>query len=254
MKPTIKKNSLTLCVFICITSYSYAQFVRDYSINIFKEYSPKRLVEYSLHFILNENYNYEIYMIDYNHAIRIIYPFSAGSYEINNDTLLFTDSYTHCQLVYQLDSSASLIPIKTFLCMKELVFKDYSIIAQISNDVSDTIFIEKIANDFSISNIQNHHFEEGMYEYDFFHDSKFELYLNSDKNYMLRFKIEEVNFLSSKLKINLLFSSGKWERKGNILLLWDTNLEHQFYGLVRKDGIELLFFQLNDFVFKRQLY
>ena len=247
------KKKIIFCILICFTSYSYAQLVRYYSIDLPKYSSSENLSEYSLGFKLDENRNYEIYIQNYNTAIIMNYPISDGNYEIKNDTLILTDSYTQNQLLYKLDSS-SVTPIKTYPFMKEIVFKDYYKIANIPKSINEKISIEKIVSDFETKNIQNNHLEEGIYADGIYFDIGFELKLKSDKKYEFNFKAKENDMLFSKLELYLIFSIGTWERKGNILLLWDTNFEHQFYGLIREDGIELLLFRWQDVIFRKDFY
>jgi hypothetical protein len=178
---------------------------------------------------------------------------SEGNYEVKNDTIAFTDPYTHHQLLYRLDST-SLNPVKTYPFMEEIIFKDYYKVCRIENsNIGEEIPVEKIVSNFEKTNTQNNHFEEGTYKYESFFGTRFELNLNSDKTYEFNFKEKEIYPLSldNQLVLYLVFSTGTWERKGEILMLWDTTLQHQFYGLIREDGIELLFFRWENVVFKR---
>jgi len=246
------KKKLILCVLICITSYSYAQFIRDYSIVLPNYSSAKTISGYSLHFVLSGDSSYRVGITDYNQEIIISIPVSDGNYEIKNDTILLTDSYTHYQLLYQLDST-SLYPIKTYPFMKEMVLKDYYKFTQISKHDYEEISIEKIVNDFEIKHNKDYDFEEGIYVYDIW-GPRFELRLKSNKMFEFSYKEEDMSPLYSKLELYLIFFTGTWERKGNVLLLWNTNLEHQFYGLIREDGIKLLFFRWLDMIFTRKYW
>jgi len=247
------KKILILCILISWVLHSYPQLIRLYSIDLPKYSSSESLSEFSLSFSLDMNGNYDISMRNYNPSIIMDYPISDGNYDIRNDTLILTDSYTHNQLFYKLDSS-SVTPLKTYPFMKEIVFKDYYKIANITKNVNEDISIEKIISDFETKNNQNNPFEEGIYTDKGFLDSRYELKLSNDKKYVFSFKEEELYPLSRKLQLHLIFSAGTWEREGNVLLLWDTNFEHHFYGLIREDGIELLFFRWEDVVFKKKLY
>ena len=92
----------------------------------------------------------------------------------------------------------------------------------------------------------------GLYQYGYFFNVK----LDIDNKYEFSFKVWEDSLKcgSSEPYYYLIISTGTWDRQGNILTLWDTNLQHKFYGLIRKDGsIELLFFRwVEDMVFKKR--
>jgi hypothetical protein len=157
---------------------------------------------------------------------------------------------------YQFDSSC-IKPINTFPFLKDFVFKmgigfcfpeeEEHIIAENSTEI--------IAKDYEEANIDHYHFEAGIYKYLLPDSARFEIELNEDKKYELRCKEEFKSYFPEYifLKMDYLFSLGTWERKGNVLYLWDTNLEHQFYGLIRENGIELLFNrEWKDLVFKKE--
>jgi len=181
----------------------------------------------------------------------LYYYISNGSYKIKNDTLLLTDSYTHHQMAYKFDSVYA-DPVKTFPFMMEYTFTDFGkmydyyydwVKCDLSNEFSIPVEIEKRISDFKKENTQENPLEQGKYFWGPY-EIKF-----TDERYTLNLNLNVHN--SSKLE--LLFFTGKWEREGNILTLWDTNFDHQFYGLIREDGIDLLIFAIFDtLVFKRE--
>jgi hypothetical protein len=187
---------------------------------------------------------------DYS-IVYMTYPLSFGKYEIKNDTMVLTDSYNHAQLLFQLDSG--LTPIKAYPFMKEMAFKDYYKVCNMRNEsYGEEIVVEKKIRDFEKTQVQNTPCDEGIYKHEIFNGTRFELILKSNGKYEFNFKEEDIiNFIFSTLNLYLVISGGTWERKGNILMLWDTILQHQFYGLIREDGIELLFFRWDNVVFKR---
>jgi hypothetical protein len=237
-----------------IKSNSDTLFDRAYSIGLLKHSSSEEFSDYSLYFSLCKNGNYEISVSEkYNNTFIIGFSISDGIYEIINDTLIFTDSFTHHQLLYLIDSIC-LRPIITFPFMKEIVFRDYSNYCHIEkNSIYKKNTIEKIISDFEETNIQINHFEEGNYRYDML-GIRFELKLKEDNNYEFNFKVMDNQLFSSKAELYLVFSTGTWERNGNILTLWDTNLQHQFYGLIWENGIEFLMLRVKDLILERKWY
>jgi len=243
------KKFLILWFLICMASYSYAQLNRSYII------APRPL-EYTLKFFFGKDGYYAMSLGDMTSwSARVNCYFSIGNYEIKNDSIILTDSYTHHQMLMQLDSPY-LKPIITYPFMKDITFKDgFPVSEYWQVNIDKEITIEKKISDFDKTNVQYNHLEEGIYKYGVFGGLRFELQLNSDKTYEFNFKEEEIVYpLNREITWYLIFSTGTWERKGNILTLWDANFQHQFYGLIREDGIELLFFRWDDVVFAKKLY
>ena len=226
---------------------------RFYPIDLMKYYYPKEFSGYYFYLFLYADGNYRVELekkSDYD-VIFKGYTISIGRYEVKNDTILLTDSYTRCKMSFQLDSC--LIPIKTYSFMKEIVYKNYYICGKMEKNNLVEIIAEKLASDFEAESTKNNPFTEGFYRYEFYRGERFEIKLDKDNKYEFCFKAFEESFLSSKLDLYLVISTGTWERQGNILTLWDTNLQHKFYGLIRKDGtIEFLFFRWTvDMIFKK---
>lgn len=226
----------------------YSSVVRHYSIDLSKYYPSKDVSGYYFSLSLCDDGSYNMDLSGW-WEVSLIYFTSDGSYEIKNDTLILIDSYSHHSLLFNIDSTL-LTPIKAYPFMSEIEFKEYSKAGSIMKKVYEDVSIEKLVNDFVTKNIQENYFEEGIYAYDA--ATRFELNLKKDKKYQFCLKSETLNPLSYKLNFNLIFSTGTWERKGNLLLLWDTNLEHQFYGLIHEDGIQLLILRCQDDIFKRK--
>jgi len=235
---------------------SYTQLNRFYSVGLSGHFSSKKESTYNLYFSLCKDGNYDIHLERSPLGDVIIggYTLSIGKYVVKNNTIFLTDSYTRCKMSFQLGSS-SLKPLKTFPFMQEIAFKDYFVCARSEPfyKMKETT-AEKLVSDFETKNIQNNPFKEGLYKCKFYGDEWFYIILKDESNnYELGFKTLGEFPYSNKLDICLTISTGTWERKGNILTLWDTNLQHTFYGLIRKDGsIELLFFRwMEDMVFKK---
>jgi hypothetical protein len=231
---------------------------------------------FSLDFFVCENSEYEMRLTrnstskgyyDENtgasigHSDEIYYYISYGKYEINNDTLLLTDSYTHHQMVFKFDNTYAELfgkenmyvePIKAFPFLMDKIFTDweqqhdahYEVeCGEMFNEVS--IEINKRISDFKKESAIEYLLEKGNYYW-----GSYEITLTGNERYELRLNLNK--FDNSKL--NLLLFSGTWKRDGNILILWDTNFEHQFYGLIWEDGIELLLFAIYDSpIFKREI-
>jgi hypothetical protein len=234
-----------------ITSHSYNLLSRFYSIDFPKSSSSNSSIgcSFSLHLCKNGNYYIDLMYGDYE--VHTIYPLSFGKYDIINDTVVLTDSYYKYQLLFQLDSC--LIPIQTYPFMKELVYKDYYKVCNLGGEKhKEEIPIEKKIKDFKTANIhQCNRFEENIYRYVSF-GTRCELKLFFDNEYKLNFAVNSMSLFPSSMDLHLILSTGTWERNGNILTLWDTNLQHNFYGLIREDGIELLFFRwVDDMIFKK---
>jgi hypothetical protein len=251
---------------MCTISLLYAQLLRHYHISLPKYIRTNDYCDLVL--VLNKNGSFTYSLSNNSWENFIDYYTLEGNYEIKNDNIVFTDVYTHLQLFYKLDSclksvnyrrlyqpdSSCIKPVKTFPFMKDIVFKDYLALGCIveKNHIIKECPAKKIARGYKKANSKNSYFEDGIYTYQLSEESRLEIALNEDKKYELRCK-EEFRLFSEEM--NLLFSFGTWERKGNVLYLWDANLEHQFYGLIREDGIEVLFCRWwKDLIFKKQLH
>jgi len=268
-------KKIILFFFIFISLCSYAQLPKYYSVTLSEDslYSEQKR-SFVLDFFLCENSEYEMRLTEnttsrgyydentgasIGHSEEIYYYISYGKYEINNDTLLLTDLYTHHKMVYKFDNSYAKIfgvdnvyiePIKTFPFLINKIFTDWEQLYHIHYEVEcDEMFdgipieIEERISDFIKEGTQENSLEKGQYSFGtwnikLFDDEKYEVSL-------------ELNLFDSKL--DLLLFIGTWKREENILMLWDTNLEHQFYGLILEDGIELLLFYIyNSAIFKKE--
>jgi hypothetical protein len=216
---------------------------------------------------LCEDGYYRLGWCDDSDAFTMGYPLSEGYYEIINDTIILNDVDTDLKLIYLFDTccikrkityypfyyevilDSCIKPLKTYPFMKDVTFNDYY--KRNCNYNSYTIAeipVAKVISDSKKLNSKENQFEEGVYKY-FMPGSRLEIQLKDDKKYALCF----INEQERSHRLQLDISSGTWNREGNIIKLWDTNLEHQFYGLVREDGIVLLLSRWwNDCVFKRE--
>lgn len=253
---------------MCTTSLVYAQLLRHYYISLPKYTRTNDYCNLVFSLCKNGSFTYNLNNDDMSEFMMDYYT-SKGNYEIKNNIVVFTDFYTHLQLQYQLDTciksvnlrmlyhpdSSCLKPVKTFPFMKDIVLKDYH--ATCFNFLETKHIIKEcpakiVAKNYKKTKTKNFHFEDGNYRYYLSENIRLEIELNENKKYEIRCK-EEYRLFSEEM--NLLFSFGIWQRKGNILMLWDTNLEHQFYGLIREDGIEVLFCRWwKDLVFKKEWY
>ena len=256
------KQKIIICALICFASCSYAQLVKSYSETIATEFTDhsttKYIIEFSLcedgkyELLLNDTYSSKLWNYDPTWPISgdddiIYYGISEGKYEIRNDTLFFTDSDTHHQIVYTLDHFY-MKPVKTFPFLQNIIFtdeqKDYTYYSydcyRFSNDVP-------IKNEKRIKKHKKENTQKYLLETNRYNCGALTIDLNKDAKF-------EISFISdlSESKIDLLLFSGIWSRKGNILTLWDTNFEHQFYGLIYEDGVELLLNRWwKDLIFKK---
>jgi len=265
------KKILILLVQLFITFFSYAQFSRFYLIELPKYSSPNKSSNYNLYFSLCKDGSYAVHIEEnpYFDMILTGFTISVGKYEIKKNTLVLIDSYTGCKMLFQIVNSfpdslfssptkpvSLLKPYKTFSFMKNLVF-DVSTPCgngELWYKMKEAT-AEKIVYNFKIKNIKNNSFKEGLYRFEYMHGEKFEIMLDKDNKYVFSIKFWK-NFqfsVKEELDLYLVISSGTWERNGNIITLWDTNLQHKFYGLIREDGIEFLFFRwVEDMIFKKQ--
>ena len=238
-----------------------AKLDRFYWLKLPKYYSSKSFSEFSLLFFLDKDGNYEINLEENHYSdVQIMgYTISAGKYEIKDKIIYLTDSYTGCKMLFQLDG-LGLKPLKTYPFMKKLFYNEYYVCGGIdkNNRFKETT-AEKLVSDFKKKNIKTHPFTEGVYRFEYFSGNRFETTLNKDGKYEFCFKYLGKSQSSHKIyrsyfpELYLVISAGTWERKGNILVLWDTNLQHKFYGLIREDGnIEFLFFRwVDDMIYKK---
>ena len=171
---------------------------------------------------------------------------SIGKYEINNNFLILTDSYTHHQFVYQLDNS-NLYPIKTypFLMEKYLIDNGEKRSLEDEDYRENEIPAKKTISDLMKKKLQK--IIEGRY---FFW--KFQLELKRGNQFVLFFNKDSLGNLDKQEELNLIFFTGKWKQKGNILILSDTNFQHTFYGLIQENGIEIFIFPMKDVVFEKK--
>jgi hypothetical protein len=257
---------IIFCILHCIIACSYAQLEKYYSVNI-KEFEDNYDRSYNGHsydlkISLCKDGNYEIWLVStslsglyfddddmISDEIVFYYYISDGGYEIKNDTLFLTDSYTHYQMVYKFDTTC-VYPVKTFPFLKNKIFSDISQIyyspPKCSEVFEEITSIEEKVSEFRETNIQENLLTKGSYWFHY----KYEIKLSEDNKYELILGNLDIDYFT----FDLLLFSGTWKRDGNILYLWDTNFEHQFYGLIRKDGIEFLFNRWwNDWVLKKNL-
>jgi len=242
----MSKKKYIFCVLVSIISCSFAQPVKYYSINIAKDF--KGLYYYNLDISLCEDDRYNIYLISDNScsigSVMWHYYISEGIYKIKNDTLILTDLYTNHKVIYKFDNPY-LYPVKTFPFMMDKVFIDYGqIFSAMCKNIRNDFLTEEKVSAFKRENSQENPLEKGIYWF-----SKWTIELSDNEKYELRLQ----NLHLDDSTFDLLLFTGTWRRDGNILLLWDTNFEHQFYGLIREDGIELLGFSFfDDPVFKKE--
>jgi len=285
------KKILIIFALINIITFSFAQQSWHHSIDLPNSSSPKRMSSYTLYFSLCEDGNYDIHLEPHPNYDSITGSYmvymtgvtlSMGKYEEKNNMLYLTDSYTGCKMLFQLVGSfkdsltfppvkvkSNVKPLQTFPFMKDLKYDSYIGCGSRAPwyEMKETT-VEKIVKEFEANNTINHPlmdkllasgaFIDGVYKFvpSFFCSGRFEAKLDKDKKYEFSFKAREYPPSSNKneLELYLIISSGTWERNGNILTLWDTNLQHKFYGLIRKDdSIEFLFFRWEeDMIFKKQ--
>jgi len=245
-----------LIFFTKFISYSYAQLSNSYSIDIAKQKDLTYILDFNLYengkFILDFT---EMYIIHPTNVINsfgdaqiIKFPLYQGEYKLIKDTLILFDSFTHIQLVYLFNKNF-LLPIKTFPFLKRKAFIDHGHRTTLGNRIEiENTSIDKRIKDFEKINLQNNKFEDGVYVYQIDADTRFEIVLSDDKTYEFCFKSYQY---ISKLELCVNFSSGTWKRNGNILKLWDTHLQHTYYGLIWESGIEFLFFHWEDVIYVR---
>jgi len=265
----MKKISFLLAL-ILFTSFSYAQFSRFYIIDIPKYSSSTESSNYNLYFSLCKDGSYDVHIEEnpYFDMILTGFTISIGKYEVKKNTVVLTDSYTGCKMLFNIVNSfpdslsfppmkpvGLLKPFKTFPFMKNLVYDVYTPCGNGAPwyKMKETT-AEKIVKEYTSKNKKDISFEKGVYRYGYNSSEKFEVVLDKNNKYEFRFKGWGYSASSRKneLVLNILISSGTWEQNENIITLWDTNLQHKFYGLIREDGIEFLFFRwVEDMVFKK---
>jgi len=266
------KKILIFITLIFLISFAFAQLNRFYIIDLPKYSYPNKSSNYNLYFSLCKDGSYDVH-VEENHDFDMIFTgftISVGKYEVKINTVVLTDSYTGCKMSFQIVNSfpnsqhfppmkpvSLLKPLKTFPFMKNLVFYVYTPCknGEPWYKMKETTS-EKSVKDFEIKNIKNNSFKEGLYRFEYIHGEKFEIMLDKDNEYQFSIKFwKKLQFsVKEELDLYLIISSGTWECNGNILTLWDTNLQHKFYGLIREDGsIEFLFFRwVEDMIFKKE--
>ncbi|MDR2971957.1 MAG: hypothetical protein LBU83_08525 [Bacteroidales bacterium] len=252
------KKSLIFCILIGVTFCSFAQIIKHYSVNIAT--NTRNTHYYDFELSLCENSNYRMSLISHSSgifdAIIFHYYISAGNYEVKNDTLILTDSYMHHQMIYKFDKPY-VYPVQVFPFMMNKVFIDYGKTSfEKCDDMFKVISIEEEINNFRKENIQEFPLEKGLYKFHYEFYDRCEIEFFEDEKFEIRFNFDLGDYKNSEKSINsivLPLYIGTWERDGNILILWDTNFEHQFYGLIRKEGIELLVLPFSELpIFTRE--
>jgi len=70
-------------------------------------------------------------------------------------------------------------------------------------------------------------------------ENGYQLCIQPNHSYILNAKLPDFDRKSGKLKFKYLFrSEGTWERKGNVLTLFDTSVKCPFYLIITKDGLK----------------
>jgi hypothetical protein len=248
------KKLFILFALLCLVSISYAQLDRYYWLNIPKYNFPKKNSNYTLCFCLSNegNYTIKIEQLPYHDIVILGYTISTGEYKVKNGIIHLTDSFTGCKMTFQLDGS-NLKPLKTYQFINNIVFNDYAVCGGIDKDKrNNETPVEKRISSFETKIINNNNpFSVGLFSHKW--GDIFTIILDKEGNYEYSFKAMDSFPFSNKLDLCLIISTGTWERKGNILTLWDTNLQHYFYALIHKDGsIEPLFFRwVDEMIFKK---
>jgi hypothetical protein len=261
------KQKIMICAFVSIMACSYAQLTKSYSETIAEGSinSGQTTWECEIEFSLCEDGKYELRLNNTHHSMvwydettgrpmysvnTLYYSISEGKYEVQNDTLFLTDTRTHHRIVYTFEHPYCIKPVKTFPFLINKIFTDeqvdYTYYSYDCDEFVDFVptKIETRVEEFKKENTQEYFIAKGRYS-----SGPLTMELKNEEEYEISFKFD-----TFESKIDILLFSGTWKRDGNILYLWDTNFEHQFYGLIREDGIEFLFSRWwNDWVLKKNL-
>jgi hypothetical protein len=180
-----------------------------------------------------------------------LFVISCGNYKILDDTLLIlTDACTHVQWIYKY-LLYYLYPLQVSACLKDAMF--FTMGEKTSSKLKTTKFqciTKKQVEKWQKKQKKVNLFHEGIYHAGIFAI----LHVNNDATYQLYSSTRlyrEGDFIKEKedpsyKQPELLLSSGTWYRDGNVFVLHDTSLHHDFYALIHGDGnLQVLMFPDN---------
>jgi hypothetical protein len=222
----------------------YPQINRNYSVTLFSIPFYEDTVDFTCAIELFQDGVYSVcwgsgyVLISNDMAIRWNVMISSGVYTIHDSILSLKDTYTKSCWTYQMKNSM-LFPLQVppflkshklspafVLCERE---ENY---AEISSKKSD--FIKKHPNKECFTT--GLYYNSNAYFLHFYRNKKYQLYFDvpwQNDEVKLTGKIERCKNIKKK---DILLSSGTWYRDGNVLVLHDTSLHHDFYALIHGDG------------------
>jgi hypothetical protein len=194
---------------------------------------------YNFNIRLFLNGKYQILHSDIGGPVTVRVAYFSGNYIEKDKKLILIDEFTKLQLEYQciydtvqlspdysnpIRVTIRLIPVKTFDFLQNFTFTGNTIIYPDSAPYKSTSRTCQTIDEFKQQN-KNQKLGIGNYK-------------STDPNASIRLRIEKDKryYLYS---FKFLLSSGKWRRKGEKLILQDSTLNQEIYGIIGTNRILL---------------
>ena len=145
---------------------------------------------------------------------------SYGTFSLKNNQIILVDLTSKYRMIFYLNKN-DVIPEKAIYCLKHKVFQRFI------EDPEEWDFLVLCKEELNIikknsdrCSLEYFNIKIGKYE----NDSGYVLEILKKQEYQINYK-------------ELIISKGKWSRNKNKLILYDSSLKHQFFGIIDEDKI-----------------
>jgi hypothetical protein len=171
----------------------------------------------NLHLTKDGNYYIE-YLEHISDDIIESFILSFGSYIVKENQIILADKVHNYKICMKL-TGQELAVKRSFICLLNKKFM------YCNNSINN-------GSDFANLNVNSESLLEARNSYERQHKNLFNFCLGIyENNQGFRLNVQEPHHFSYYYK-NILISTGNWERVGNKLVLYDTNINHSFYVLI----------------------
>ena len=191
--------------------------LKSQSLGIYCMKTSDSNLDCNLHLIKDGNYYIE-YLEHISDDIIETLILSFGSYIVQENKIILTDKVHNYKICMKF-TEQELEVKSSFICLlnKKFIYCNNSI---------------KNGLDFANLNINSESLLEDRISYEMQYKNLFNFYLGIyENNQGFRLYVQEPYRFSYYYK-NILISTGNWERVGNKLVLYDTNINHSFFVLI----------------------
>jgi len=192
---------------------------------------------YNIDFFSNQDY-----MLDMSEKVLSdfieTYIVSVGKFYIKKNIITLIDHKWDFTMQAQIQNDGTIMFVSAFPFIQNQIFEHFSYNNSVEYDDYLTFkyqYCFKIRIPSELKQQKLHQLFYGLYEDEyntqyegtkfFFTHHSYELYINHNLEYTLKYK-------------NLLVSKGTWSRDGNVLILFDENLQHSFYLIITEKGLK----------------